>query len=427
MVDACEEARQHLESTRIDIQKKGERFIPIRNRTDDDTIGLSQFAPGLAKPVSSTYEMFEVASKEILVTSKIQLTKCRTNDDGDDDSEEIGCFATDFIEKGTKIFEKTWQEQRAPCGGLCMVSVERLKYEYNVRDSMIELLKERFYSDLECVAVPTSMQTFMKIAPEQYLRCCSDDEEANVKYDCLSDTYVVTKDIINGEELKVPKKDKYKSKPGSMAIKCDLETVENELVSWLEECPPLRLQASKIHDVGVFLASDYNKPIEMPVSQLSELLQGHFRMANCPHGWLDKEKLGLNETIKRMLRERFCFTYANQTFPLKGGFHRVTFAQFLNHAEDSDALVCRDRTKPIATYRFNNVKDGGKKGDEITIDYRIDSATEDARDFNANKVYYEWSIAKKSGPWEDIGKGASERKGTVDYSKWDKLASDSED
>ena len=132
------------------------------------------------------------------------------------------------------------------------------------------------------------------------------------------------------------------------------------------------LQPSQIHDVGVFLAADYSKPIEIPVSQLSELLQGHFRMAQCPHGWLTKEapkksKNGsgdLDEAMRNRIRERFGFTTANQTFPLQGGFHRVTFAQFLNHDGD-DANVARDRKKPVATYKFAIIERLAKKATRL--------------------------------------------------------------
>ena len=56
----------------------------------------------------------------------------------------------------------------------------------------------------------------------------------------------------------------------------------------------------------------------------------------------------------------------------------------------------------------------------------MDSPTEDARDLPANKVYYKWAIEKKGGPWDEIGKGAKERKGAVDYSKWDNIDTDSD-
>ena len=359
----------------------------------------------------------------------------------DDENNTVGVFATAKIKGKEHLFEHSWREQRAPFGGMCMVTIEKLKFEYNVKDVYLELLKERFYSDGVKQAVPTSAQTFMKLAPEQFVRGFRGEEEeeedgANIAYDCIKDTYYATRDIEPGEELTIAKRNVYKSKPGSVAVTCDSESVENELLSWLneDECAPLRLRASKIHDIGVFLAADYSKPIEMPVSQLSELLQGHFRMAQCPHGWLTKEapvktrkandNNDLDESMRNAIRERFGFNAANQTFPLQGGFHRVTFAQFLNHNSDN-ANVTRDRKKPVATYRFTR-NQVGKKDDEITIDYRIDSATEDARDSPAIKVYYEWAIEKKSGPWDEIGQGAKERKGAVDYSKWDNIDTDSD-
>ena len=349
--------------------------------------------------------MFEKAKETLLVTGKTKMTI------DDDENNTVGVFATAKIEGKEHLFEHSWREQRAPFGGMCMVTIEKLKFEYNVKDVYLELLKERFYSDGRKQAVPTSAQTFMKLAPEQFVRGFHGEEEeeedgANIAYDCIKDTYYATRDIEPGEELTIAKRNVYKSKPGSVAVTCDSESVENELLSWLneDECAPLRLRASKIHDIGVFLAADYSKPIEMPVSQLSELLQGHFRMAQCPHGWLTKEapvktrkandNNDLDESMRNAIRERFGFNAANQTFPLQGGFHRVTFAQFLNHNSDN-ANVTRDRKKPVATYRFTR-NQVGKKDDEITIDYRIDSATEDARDSPAIKVYYNGRLKRKA-------------------------------
>ena len=436
-----------LEQTKIEMKKKGATFIPnIIGRGSASSSessseskngrngGLNALAPSLAKPVSASREMFEKAKETLLVTGKTRMRSCID----DDENNTVGVFATAKIKGKEHLFEHSWREQRAPFGGMCMVTIEKLKFEYNVKDVYLELLKERFYSDGVKQAVPTSAQTFMKLAPEQFVRGFRGEEEdgANIAYDCIKDTYYATRDIEPGEEITIAKRNVYKSKPGSVAITCDSESVENELLSWLneDECAPLRLRASKIHDIGVFLAADYSKPIEMPVSQLSELLQGHFRMAQCPHGWLTKEapvktrkankNNDLDESMRNAIRERFGFNAANQTFPLQGGFHRVTFAQFLNHNSDN-ANVTRDRKKPVATYRFTR-NQVGKKDDEITIDYRIDSATEDARDSPAIKVYYEWAIEKKSGPWDEIGQGAKERKGAVDYSKWDNIDTDSE-
>ena len=80
-----------------------------------------------------------------------------------------------------------------------------LKFEYNVKDVYLELLKERFYSDGGKQAVPTSAQTFMKLAPEQFVRGFRGEEEeeedgANIAYDCIKDTYYATRDIEPGEE-----------------------------------------------------------------------------------------------------------------------------------------------------------------------------------------------------------------------------------
>lgn len=436
-----EELVHNLEQTKIELKKKGENFIPMRGRSDDDgksgggKMGLDAYAPSLAKPVAASREMFDKARETLILSGKTKISAvCGSrDDDGDESAAELGVLATAKIKAKEQLFEHSWREQRAPFGGMCMVTIEKLKFEYNVKDVYLELLKERFFSDGMKQAVPTSVQTFMKLAPEQFVR---GGEVANAVYDCISDTYRALRDIEPGEEIVVAKKDVFRSKPGSVAITCDSESVENELVSWLNEneCAPLRLQPSQIHNVGVFLAADYSKPIEMPVSQLSELLQGHFRMAQCPHGWLTKEPPKknkndfLDEAMQNAIRERFGFTAANQTFPLQGGFHRVTFAQYLNHNGDN-ANITRDRKKPVATYQFktnNHQKGGGKKGDELTIDYRVDSATEDLRDALANKVYYEWAIEKKSGPWDEIGKGAKERKGAVDYSKWDNIDTDSD-
>ena len=443
-----EELVHNLEQTKIELNKKGENFIPMRGRSDDGKsggkndanarMGLDAYAPSLAKPVAASREMFDKARETLISSGKTKISPvCGSRDyDGDESAgaaAELGVLATAKIEAREQLFEHSWREQRAPFGGMCMVTIEKLKFEYNVKDVYLELLKERFFSDGMKQAVPTSVQTFMKLAPEQFVR---GGEVANAAYDCISDTYRALRDIEPGEEIVVAKKDVCRSKPGSVAITCDSESVENELVSWLNEneCAPLRLQPSQIHNVGVFLAADYSKPIEMPVSQLSELLQGHFRMAQCPHGWLTKEPPKknkndfLDEAMRNTIRERFGFTAANQTFPLQGGFHRVTFAQYLNHNGDN-ANITRDRKKPVATYQFktnNHQKGGGKKGDELTIDYRVDSATEDLRDVLANKVYYEWAIEKKSGPWDEIGKGAKERKGAVDYSKWDNIDTDSD-
>jgi hypothetical protein len=436
-----EELVHNLEQTKIELKKKGEKFFPMRGRSDDDgksgggKMGLDAYAPSLAKPVAASREMFDKARETLILSGKTKISAvCGSrDDDGDESAAELGVLATAKIKAKEQLFEHSWREQRAPFGGMCMVTIEKLKFEYNVKDVYLELLKERFFSDGMKQAVPTSVQTFMKLAPEQFVR---GGEVANAVYDCISDTYRALRDIEPGEEIVVAKKDVFRSKPGSVAITCDSESVENELVSWLNEneCAPLRLQPSRIHNVGVFLAADYSKPIEMPVSQLSELLQGHFRMAQCPHGWLTKEPPKknkndfLDEAMRNAIRERFGFTAANQTFPLQGGFHRVTFAQYLNHNGDN-ANITRDRKKPVATYQFktnNHQKGGGKKGDELTIDYRVDSATEDLRDALANKVYYEWAIEKKSGPWDEIGKGAKERKGAVDYSKWDNIDTDSD-
>ena len=427
-----EELVYHLEETKIEMQKKGENFVPMRSSNNNaNEIGLDALAPSLAKPVSASREMFERAKETLVLSGKTKITTvCFSNKSG-----ALGVRAEGKIEANERIFEHSWREQRAPFGGMCMVAIEKLKFEYNVKEVYLELLKERFYSDGRKQAVPTSAQTFLKLAPEQFVRG-GEEDLANAKYDCISDTYRALRDIEPGEEIVVAKKDVFRSKPGSVAITCDSESVENELVSWLNEneCAPLRLQPSQIHNVGVFLAADYSKPIEMPVSQLSELLQGHFRMAQCPHGWLTKEPPKknknnfLDEAMQNAIRERFGFTAANQTFPLQGGFHRVTFAQYLNHNGDN-ANITRDRKKPVATYQFktnNHQKGGGKKGDELTIDYRVDSATEDLRDALANKVYFEWAIEKKSGPWDEIGKGAKERKGAVDYSKWDNIDTDSD-
>ncbi|CAL6378662.1 unnamed protein product [Bathycoccus prasinos] len=426
-----EELVHHLEETKIEMQKKGENFVPMRSSNNNSNeIGLDALAPSLAKPVSASREMFERAKETLVLSGKTKITTvCFSNKSG-----ALGVRAEGKIKANERIFEHSWREQRAPFGGMCMVAIEKLKFEYNVKEVYLELLKERFYSDGRKQAVPTSAQTFLKLAPEQFVRG-GEEDLANAKYDCISDTYYALRDIQPGEEILIAKKDALAAKPGSVAITCDSESVENELLSWLieEECAPLRLQPSQIHDVGVFLAADYSKPIEIPVSQLSELLQGHFRMAQCPHGWLTKEapkksKNGsgdLDEAMRNRIRERFGFTTANQTFPLQGGFHRVTFAQFLNHDGD-DANVARDRKKPVATYKFTNNRKVGIKGDEITIDYRVDSPTEDARDLPANKVFYKWAIEKKGGPWDEIGKGAKERKGAVDYSKWDNIDTDSD-
>ena len=82
-----------------------------------------------------------------------------------------------------------------------MVAIEKLKFEYNVKEVYLELLKERFYSDGRKQAVPTSAQTFLKLAPEQFVRGGEEDLARTRKYDCISDTYYALRDIQPGRKF----------------------------------------------------------------------------------------------------------------------------------------------------------------------------------------------------------------------------------
>ena len=227
-----EELAHHLEETKIEMQRKGETFVPMRssNNNNANEIGLDALAPSLAKPVSASREMFERAKETLVLSGKTKITTvCFSNKSG-----VVGVRAEGKIEANEHIFEHSWREQRAPFGGMCMVAIEKLKFEYNVKEVYLKLLKERFYSDGRKQAVPTSAQTFLKLAPEQFVRG-GEEDLANAKYDCISDTYYALRDIQPGEEILIAKKDALAAKPGSVAITCDSESVENELLSWLVE------------------------------------------------------------------------------------------------------------------------------------------------------------------------------------------------
>ena len=50
-----EELVYHLEETKIEMQKKGENFVPMRSSNNNaNEIGLDALAPSLAKPVSAS-------------------------------------------------------------------------------------------------------------------------------------------------------------------------------------------------------------------------------------------------------------------------------------------------------------------------------------------------------------------------------------
>ena len=60
-----EELVYHLEETKIEMQKKGENFVPMRSSNNNaNEIGLDALAPSLAKPVSASREMFERGERD---------------------------------------------------------------------------------------------------------------------------------------------------------------------------------------------------------------------------------------------------------------------------------------------------------------------------------------------------------------------------
>ena len=140
-----EELVYHLEETKIEMQKKGENFVPMRSSNNNaNEIGLDALAPSLAKPVSASREMFERAKETLVLSGKTKITTvCFSNKSG-----ALGVRAEGKIKANERIFEHSWREQRAPFGGMCMVAIEKLKFEYNVKEVYLELLKERFYSCL---------------------------------------------------------------------------------------------------------------------------------------------------------------------------------------------------------------------------------------------------------------------------------------
>ena len=120
-----EELVYHLEETKIEMQKKGENFVPMRssNNNNANEIGLDAFAPSLAKPVPASREMFERAKETLVLSGKTKITTvCFSNKSG-----VVGVRAEGKIEANERIFEHSWREQRAPFGGMCMVAIEKLK------------------------------------------------------------------------------------------------------------------------------------------------------------------------------------------------------------------------------------------------------------------------------------------------------------
>ena len=103
-----EELVYHLEETKIEMQKKGENFVPMRSSNNNaNEIGLDALAPSLAKPVSASREMFERAKETLVLSGKTKITTvCFSNKSG-----ALGYARK--IEANERIFEHSWREQRA--------------------------------------------------------------------------------------------------------------------------------------------------------------------------------------------------------------------------------------------------------------------------------------------------------------------------
>lgn len=349
----------------------------------------------------------------------------------DADARGVTCYAIGRVPEGTDVLSRASDEFSfsAP-RGLCRTATARLE-RLGASRGVIDECGRRFWRSVDGgeVAVPTSAVGWLTHGLAQY--CATAPSGANARAEA-GGRCVTTRALDAGERLVVDfsniSRDVRTSGGwvGATATRADDDERGDDLLRWLAKAAPCGLRATSDGSLGVFALESITKgqKIDLSTRRVDEAVRGRPLACEAVHGKVAKAFRAHGDTGARTLerlRRKFPFSHTYQTLPMNGSLVETTTLGSLRHSSEPTLAPFERRG---LTAQFMATRDVAA-GEELTVDRAL-VCTLESPGTGGFREFYEYHVEGKMPPWQRAGEGVRAR-GGIDYSKWDDVASSSEE